>query len=560
MSMPPEGEAPARAAGLLLVSLIVLLALFPPETRGESLAGCAALLALFGALSWGRPSPPAGRAWLMVLLASAWPLVLAADAPGPAVRPLVIFVLAGAAGLCAAGGASRSGADRSIAWTVAVAGLLVAVHAFCQVAFGLETAARWIETAGQLPDRELILERLRQGRPFAAFATPASLGGYLALALPITLGLVAEERRIGRVAALAIAFAQLGGLLASGSATAGAALLGAAALFLFVARPRDRLRVGLSVLLAMTLLASVLWSRRAEVFDADRWDSPWRLRAGNFAVAARMVADNPWLGVGPGGFGEAFPRYRLPHHNEALHVHDLPLEMAADLGIGPGLLVSLLFFVVFLGPLRRLRSEPVGWRTGAGVGLAAFALHNLVDFTARLPSVLWTASLLRGVLDTPPLEGRRRPSGVAGAVLTVGTAAAAVLAIAIGLASNALFQAREAVARGEVARALDLSRRATRLAPWDPNGWLFRAQALLDAGEDPERALAAAERAVDRSPVRPAARAARARAREALGDLPGAFADLAEAARLYPAQDDYVRMRDGIGARAPRRSRPEVVQ
>ena len=67
----------------------------------------------------------------------------------------------------------------------------------------------------------------------------------------------------------------------------------------------------------------------------------------------------------------------------------------------------------------------------------------------------------------------------------------------------------------------------------------------------PERAVRRSteetiDRAIALSPVRPAARIVRARLRALDGDLPGAYADAAQAARLYPIHADYVDARDAL--------------
>ena len=68
---------------------------------------------------------------------------------------------------------------------------------------------------------------------------------------------------------------------------------------------------------------------------------------------------------------------------------------------------------------------------------------------------------------------------------------------------------------------------AAELAPWDVDARMLHAHALVDGAE----AAREAERAVAVDPVRPAARELRSRLRLAAGDLPGAHADLVEAAR-----------------------------
>src|SRR5262249_35275230 len=134
------------------------------------------------------------------------------------------------------------------------------------------------------------------------------------------------------------------------------------------------------------------------------------------------------------------------------HAHALPAELIADAGIPAGLVLSGVFFVLFLGPVVRGRgdsfrnserrvSEAVP--SGLAIGLAAFALHNLVDFTAFLPSLLLTAAVARGWLASPSEHDGRASAGgrLMWGVLAVGLAAVAVGA---GLSREALHDARSA--------------------------------------------------------------------------------------------------------------------
>jgi tetratricopeptide (TPR) repeat protein len=250
-----------------------------------------------------------------------------------------------------------------------------------------------------------------------------------------------------------------------------------------------------------------------------------------------------------------FPQYRRAGDNESRHVHNLPLELVADLGTVPGLAGAVLFFVAFLGPLRRTGREAPSWHRGLSVGLAAFALHNLADFTAFLPSLLWTAAIGRGLLSRARVDPGRQPSRASALLLLALVWLAAAALVATGLSANALHRARTAALAGEHDIALATGKQAATLAPWDPDAHLLEAQAWL-ASADPGEALRpaglAVERAIRLSPVRPAARAVRARVRLASGDLPGAYADLFEAARLYPMNEDYLRQRDALAAQLPR--------
>jgi len=280
------------------------------------------------------------------------------------------------------------------------------------------------------------------------------------------------------------------------------------------------------------------------VFAPTREDSPWRLRAGNVRVALEIARDHPLVGVGPGGFAEAFPQYRSVGDNESRHAHDLPAELVAEWGVPVGLLLSAFFFWVFLGPVVRRTGDPRTLTSGMTVGVAAFAIHNLADFTAFLPSLLVFAAVCRGLLV--PSIPRDRPIPAARAAGMALVLAIAVVAAGSGLAREALFDAREAATSGDHAAALHFAERAARLAPWDADPPQFTAEARMAGGAGADAALEDAERAVRRAPSRAAARMVRARARTAAGDLTGAYADAAEAHRLYPLHPDYAARRDAL--------------
>jgi hypothetical protein len=132
------------------------------------------------------------------------------------------------------------------------------------------------------------------------------------------------------------------------------------------------------------------------------------------------------------------------------------------------------------------------------------------------------------------------------------TLAAAWVVSAGGLAWNARFSAREAAAGQSWELARNQALRATRAAPWHPDGWLLLAHATIERGASQaalREALAYVERAVLRSPVRPSARQLRSTLRLALGDGPGAYADAAEAVRLHPYRAEYRAARDRLRQR-----------
>ncbi len=130
---------------------------------------------------------------------------------------------------------------------------------------------------------------------------------------------------------------------------------------------------------------------------------------------------------------------------------------------------------------------------------------------------------------------------------TVCTVLVAGLVVVAGLARNDRAAARQAGVEQRHEAAAALASRSVRRAPWSVDGRLLRARTTLATRPEAlDEALADAERAVTLSPVRPAARRLRSELRQATGDLPGAYADALEAARLYPMDEGYGMRRDAL--------------
>jgi hypothetical protein len=526
-------------AVLALAAVLALCVVAPGEVQGSGLAAAALFVAVASvAASASAAGTPASR-WLF----AAVPLALVAQrmsiAPGESVEPVACVLLAALAGIGAAHVAKH---DELFARLFAALAAFAGVRALYETFWGLSSMAERLRASEPAGDLLAALGRLEQGRPYGGFATPAALGCFLIMTMPAVAAWALGQR--GRLRALGLSAAMLGasGLVATRSVTAMAALASALALAGLRGRVAPRV-VAVSagaIALAIVVVGIV---RPDAVFAPSRQDSPWRLRAGNVRIALEIAGDHPLAGVGPGGFAEAFPQHRRAGDNESRHAHDLPAELVAEWGVPLGLALSVLFFWVFLGPVVRTGGNPHTFASGLTVGVAAFALHNLADFTAFLPSLLVFAAVCRGLI-AKDVVGERALQAARAAWIAVAIGVAAVAAGA-GLARDALFQARQEAEAGDHAAALRFARRAERLAPWDADPPQFAAEARMAAGAN-AAALGDAERAVLRAPSRAAARTVRARARALSGDSSGAYADFVEAQRLYPAHPGYGAQRDAL--------------
>lgn len=125
--------------------------------------------------------------------------------------------------------------------------------------------------------------------------------------------------------------------------------------------------VGLSLLFP-------LWFSR---FTVSRSDQTISLRLDYLRAAGRMVADRPLLGVGPGTFAEALPRYsgEFVEPWQRQPVHNVPVLVLAELGILGGAALAV-FLWRLLRPLfvraettdqALVKTLAVGWLVVLGV-------------------------------------------------------------------------------------------------------------------------------------------------------------------------------------------------
>lgn len=217
------------------------------------------------------------------------------------------------------------------------------------------------------------------------------------------------------------------------------------AVSLTVAGP-DR-RIGLGLVAAATLLATTLLFHGAKPLERLRNSSPntalknenpppsdpqesmdFRLKIQLDALD--MIADHPWLGVGPGNFRYLFPPYRTRTatlQSCALHPESDWLWFLAEYGLPAGLLLlgSILLLLQKAGP----GGNQEGWITrSAGLAaLVAFAGHGFVDVAGHRFGTVWPILMVAAFTFGRKREGEQNPAGkfsialfrVAGAALAL---------------------------------------------------------------------------------------------------------------------------------------------
>ena len=399
-----------------------------------------------------------------------------------------------------------------LAWFVA-ASAVVAVGACAQAAGGFQATLEAARVAGaDLPGAWRA--RLLSGRVFGTLLLPAALGGLMAMAVPVAAGLAARARGPRRLLPALAGALCLAALALSRSY--GALAASAAAAFWAAGRlGPGRARAARAVVAAVAALAILAFAWGRHERTGQRFlepQGPVVQRLLNWRTALWIVARYPALGCGPGAYASAFVSARQEGENDTRFAHNTPLQAAAEAGVW--VLLPLGYGLAALAPRLRRGRRGTPLEAGAAVACVSFLAHNLVDFTAYLPSTLWAALALAAVLPGGEGSARRsaadeergasvpapRPAAVRRGWKLVAAGLAAICLAALPLICRQVRgeslrdRARAAAVAGSPRPDVDRLYAAAVAA--DPGGAdlrLERAQFLLQAGS--ERAREALEEA-----------------------------------------------------------------
>lgn len=272
------------------------------------------------------------------------------------------------------------------------AGFLLSLYAIYQYRFALPLLYQRLDTITALGPGEIeeIKGRIASHRVFSTFALPSSFAGYLALVIPLGIGLFIsrsslQERILLGIVVLTMLWAlfltfSLGGILS----------LVLALLFILLILSKKTKWFIPTILILLLLLGIAS-------FHSGSLHSKMTLRLYNWRSTIEIVKDHPFLGTGIGTFATIYPRYKFPQANEVHYAHNWYLQVASEMGIlGLGALFWLLATFI-KEAIKTLKSEKERSRkvllAGLLVGGFAFLFHNLVDMDAYVPEItlLWWA-------------------------------------------------------------------------------------------------------------------------------------------------------------------------
>ncbi|HEX5223339.1 MAG TPA: O-antigen ligase family protein [Verrucomicrobiae bacterium] len=298
---------------------------------------------------------------------------------------------------------NREGVATLFLWPIAVAFALVIAVGFNQHFGGLQETRDYFftyiyPTLQEVPPE--YLKKISSNRIFSTVFYPNALAGAILLLLPPLLAWIwqAHERfTAGARAFLCGAFlvGALGCLYWSGSKGGWLLALGSGLVVLLNQNLSKRLKTVLVCSFLVIGITGFVWKyagffqrgATSVVARFDYWEAAWKT-----AVA------KPILGSGPGTFGVVYAEIKRPESEMARLAHNDYLEQASDSGF-PGFMVYSAFVTgwVCVGY--------AGWRKnrsplhlGVWVGLLAWGLQAIGEFTLYIPSLAWVAFAFAGWL------------------------------------------------------------------------------------------------------------------------------------------------------------------
>jgi tetratricopeptide (TPR) repeat protein len=283
---------------------------------------------------------------------------------------------------------------------------------------------------------------MREMPLLAPLLNPNNLGGFLAMGIPVLMGLALEEDnpRV-RVALLgAVGLVAASALMTRSRGAAGAVALGPALYALLAAvRTRHasgRASAGPAWLRNATLagvaivLGLATWAWLDELvaeFESSGWD-----KLDLIARVARFATSAPWVGVGRGAFAPAFVN-TMQEHYRFDYAESLLVQWVVDWGLPAALALSIALAALWARAALRARSHA---RVGAVAAVATVVAQNMVDLGLELLGPALVAACLLGACASFPRVNRPQGTGARALWIVGGSIAAASLITPLALASR----------------------------------------------------------------------------------------------------------------------------
>lgn len=299
---------------------------------------------------------------------------------------------------------------RKLTLAVVFGGTTISIWAVAKYAFVNQMSIERLLTLGR--QEEAVQLMTMANKVFANFARANSLAGFLALIIPLLIGLLLAEEK--EVLKFWLALALLVNLVAffltfsrGGFLSLSFALMLMAFFSVWQRQQLKSQKLAPKLLIIAILLGFIFLTYNFGFFSHFRLASILTSTVSRLELwqaALKMIARRPFFGFGLGSFGTALPPFQISSVY-SLYAHNSYLQLAAEGGVIT--LVLLVFtFALFLreGYQKLVVSgrQEKQLRVGLLASLTTFILHNIVDFTWYVPGVALLFWFLAGLAVSSP--------------------------------------------------------------------------------------------------------------------------------------------------------------
>jgi putative inorganic carbon (HCO3(-)) transporter len=215
----------------------------------------------------------------------------------------------------------------------------VALSALGVCAVGIRTYA--ISTGGGIHFWKSLMSSGDHMRLFGSFLNPGYFAGFIVVALPLTLGIYLVTRRSVLALLMGLAFIiETIALMLTGTKFGIISAVGGLLLFFMLAISTKSLRrskfarlLGLAVILIplLVVFSKPVKSRIEAVESGGSQVHSTTFRISTWQTTVEMMKAKPWVGVGPGVYAIAYPRYATAGPTKA--AHQTYLQLASESGV-----------------------------------------------------------------------------------------------------------------------------------------------------------------------------------------------------------------------------------
>lgn len=435
-----------------------------------------------------------------------------------------------------------------------VAAIAAAAHAFYQYFIGMERALSQLNQAASGSGLDAgVINALREKRVTGTLGNPNLFAAQLAMLAAFCIGSLGPPEKLLWRALGVVGWAMLTFALVL-TASRGGMLTFAFVTVVGIAAIGWSWRRGLvrSPVITFCILLSAVGAHAAGDGLLERLGNITTVRERLFywEIAAKIWAEHPIVGGGPGRFALLYASLKSPLARESQYAHSWVMQTGADLG-----LIGVVIYLVFWGGLAWMAWRAINSRGGSErfwplLALLALCFNGLFEFSLQWRAFLVPAGLLAGLAcgaEPAVLSRARRARGMIGSILMIGALAAAlIVGVPWHIAVRHDTIRYEWMSGGaDASEIADAMAKASSWQPRDSGYVLNEARARMALGQT-ERARELLGKAAALNPYSAAVHATHARLLIERIQPIDALAEINQALKRYPSNLEYRMMKARI--------------